>query len=114
MALMRSICAIAEGARRRSRCPSARRSSGSRSRALAPERPRSAVLDLEFGQAGRLCGRRGVVEDISHEGLRALLRDQGVSFQRLKTFKESTDPDFEAKQARVLALYAIPDGHAEP
>jgi transposase len=56
----------------------------------------------------------GVVEDISHEGLRALLREQGVSFQRLKTFKASTDPDFEAKQARVLELYAIADGHAEP
>lgn len=56
----------------------------------------------------------GVVEDISHEGLRALLREQGVSFQRLKTFKDSNDPDFEAKQARVLALYAIADGHAQP
>src|SRR5215218_860745 len=56
----------------------------------------------------------GVVEDISHEGLRALLREQGVSFQRLKTFKASNDPDFEAKQARVLELYAIADGHAEP
>jgi transposase len=56
----------------------------------------------------------GVVEDISHEGLRALLRQQGVSFQRLKTFKDSTDPDFETKQARVLELYAIADGHAPP
>ena len=56
----------------------------------------------------------GVVEDISHEGLRALLREEGVSFQRLKTFKDSNDPDFEAKQARVLELYAIADGHAEP
>jgi transposase len=56
----------------------------------------------------------GVVEDISHEGLRAVVREQGVSFQRLKTFKDSTDPDFEAKQARVLELYAIADGHVEP
>lgn len=56
----------------------------------------------------------GVVEDISHEGLRAILREQGVSFQRLKTFKASNDPDFEAKQVRVLELYAIADGHAEP
>ena len=56
----------------------------------------------------------GVVEDISHEGLPALLREEGVSFQRLKTFKESNDPNFEAKQARVLELYAIADGHAEP
>jgi transposase len=56
----------------------------------------------------------GVVEDISHEGLRALLGEQGVSFQRLKTFKDSNDPDFEAKQARVLELYAIADGHGVP
>lgn len=27
----------------------------------------------------------GVVDDISHEGLRALLREEGVSFQRIKT-----------------------------
>jgi transposase len=56
----------------------------------------------------------GVVEDISHEGLRALLREEGVSFQRLKTFKASNDPEFEAKQARVLELYAIADGHSQP
>ena len=56
----------------------------------------------------------GVVEDISHEGLRALLREQGVSFQRLKTFKDSNDPDFETKQGRVLELYAIADGHTKP
>jgi transposase len=56
----------------------------------------------------------GVVDDISHEGLRALLREQGVSFQRLKTFKDSNDPDFESKQARVLELYAIADRHTEP
>jgi transposase len=56
----------------------------------------------------------GAVEDISHEGLRALLREEGVSFQRLKAFKASNDPDFERKQARVLELYAIADGHAEP
>jgi transposase len=56
----------------------------------------------------------GVVEDISHEGLRTLLGEQGVSFQRLKTFKDSNDPDFEVKQARVLELYAIADGHAKP
>src|SRR6266498_4571532 len=27
----------------------------------------------------------GVVDDISHEGLRMLLREEGVTFQRLKT-----------------------------
>jgi transposase len=56
----------------------------------------------------------GVVEDISHEGLRSLLREEGVSFQRLKTWKQSNDPDFEAKKNRILELYDIADGKAEP
>ncbi len=56
----------------------------------------------------------GVVDDISHEGLRALLREEGVSFQRLKTWKQSNDPDVEAKKNRVLELYAIADGLRAP
>jgi transposase len=52
----------------------------------------------------------GVVEDISHEGLRALLREVGVSFQRLKTWKQSRDPRYEAKKNRVLHLYGLMDG----
>ena len=55
-----------------------------------------------------------MVDDISHEGLRVLLREEGVSFQVIKTFKVSNDPDFEAKKNRVLELYAIADGKAEP
>lgn len=56
----------------------------------------------------------GVVDDISHEGLRTLLREEGVSFQRIKTFKVSNDPNYETKKNRVLELYAIADGHIEP
>lgn len=56
----------------------------------------------------------GVVDDISHEGLRVLLREEGVSFQVIKTWKQSNDPDFEAKKNRVLELYDIADGKAEP
>jgi len=56
----------------------------------------------------------GVVDDISHEGFRVLLREEGVSFQVIKTWKQSTDPDFEAKKNRVLHLYDIADGKAEP
>ena len=56
----------------------------------------------------------GVVDDISHEGLRALLREEGVSFQVIKTFKQSNDPEFEVKKNRVLELYAIADGRADP
>jgi transposase len=40
----------------------------------------------------------GVVEDISHEGLRALLHEQGVSFQRLKTCKQSRDPHLRPRR----------------
>jgi hypothetical protein len=32
----------------------------------------------------------------------------------VKTYKASTDPDYEAKKNRVLELYAIADGKAEP
>jgi transposase len=56
----------------------------------------------------------GVVDDISHEGLRQVLREEGVSFQRIKTWKVSNDPDFEAKKNRILELYAIADGVAAP
>jgi transposase len=56
----------------------------------------------------------GVVDDISHEGLRQVLREEGVSFQRVKTWKVSNDPDFEAKKNRILELYAIADGVTEP
>src|SRR3954471_17303894 len=56
----------------------------------------------------------GVVDDISHEGLRVLLRQEGVTFQRIKTWKASMDPDYEAKKARVEHLYAIADREVVP
>jgi transposase len=49
----------------------------------------------------------GVVADISHEGLRQLLREEDVRFQALRTWKRSNDPDFEAKKNRILELYAL-------
>ncbi|UQI45811.1 helix-turn-helix domain-containing protein [Streptomyces sp. HU2014] len=56
----------------------------------------------------------GVVDDISQEGLRVLLREEGVSFQRVKTWKTSRDPDYAAKKAWVEHLYAIADGEVIP
>ena len=56
----------------------------------------------------------GVVDDISHEGLRVLLREEGVSFQVIKTWKQSNDPEFETKKNRVLELYDITDGRQKP
>ena len=54
----------------------------------------------------------GVAEGISHEGLRELLRAEKVSFQAVKTWKASADPDYAAKKARVDHLYAVADGEA--
>lgn len=54
----------------------------------------------------------GVVDDISHEGLRILLREEGVTFQRVKTWKTSND--YAAKKARVEHLYAIADREGIP
>src|SRR4029077_6787966 len=51
----------------------------------------------------------GGVDDISHEGLRMVLREEGVTFQRLKTWKASKDPRYAQKKARVEHLYAIAD-----
>ena len=56
----------------------------------------------------------GVVDDISHEGLRILLREEGVTFQRLKTWKASKDPQYAVKKARIEHLYAIADGEVIP
>jgi len=56
----------------------------------------------------------GVVDDISHEGLRTLLGEEGVSFQRVKTWKASKDPDYAMKKARVEHLYAIADREVVP
>src|ERR1017187_5130570 len=56
----------------------------------------------------------GVVDDISHEGLREVLKKEEVSFQAIKTWKQSTDPDYEAKKNRVLELYDIAEGKAGP
>jgi transposase len=56
----------------------------------------------------------GVVDDISHEGLRILIREEGVSFQRIKTWKTSRDPDYPARKARVEHQYAIAEGEVIP
>jgi hypothetical protein len=39
---------------------------------------------------------------------------EGVSFQRLKTWKASKDPDYAVKEARAEHLYAIADREVIP
>jgi transposase len=84
---------------------------------IALSRPQDHDLPFSVWSLSKLADflvAEGVVDDISHEGLRALLRDEDVSFQAVKTYKTSTDPDYDAKIRRVLELYALADGVAEP
>src|SRR5437588_229703 len=72
-------------------------------------RSRPAEHDLPFStwslsKLAEFLVAEGVVDDISHEGLRALLREEGVTFQRLKTWKASKDPDYAVKKARAQHL----------
>ena len=43
-----------------------------------------------------------------------LLREEGVTFQRVKTWKTSKDPHYAVKKARVEHLYAIADDEVTP
>ena len=82
---------------------------------IALSRPEDHDLPFSVWSLSKLADflvAEGVVDDISHEGLRALLRDEDVSFQAVKTYKASTDPDYDAKTRRVLELYALADGLA--
>lgn len=84
---------------------------------LALSRPQDHDLPFSTWSLSKLAEflvAEGVVDDISHEGLRQVLREEGVSFQRIKTWKVSNDPDFEAKKNRILELYAIADGITQP
>src|SRR5215813_4314339 len=84
---------------------------------IAKSRPGEHGLPFSTGSLSKLAEflvAEGVVDDISHEGLRTLLREEGVSFQRLKTWKTSSDPQYAVKTARIEHLYAIADREAAP
>lgn len=44
--------------------------------------------------------RKRIVSSVAIETLRRLLREEGVSLQRTKTWKQSTDPNYAAKKKR--------------
>ena len=84
---------------------------------IAKAKPAEHDLPFSTWSLARLADflvAEGVVDDISHEGLRVLLRAEGVTFQRLKTWKGSKDPRYAEKKARVEQLYAIADRQAVP
>jgi hypothetical protein len=43
-----------------------------------------------------------------------LLREEGVTFQRLKTWKASKEPQYAEKKARVEHLHAVADREVLP
>jgi hypothetical protein len=47
---------------------------------------------------------------ISHEGLRLLLHQEGVSFQVITAWRQSTDPDFVTRKNRIRHQYGLMDG----
>ena len=49
-----------------------------------------------------------IVESITPESVRTILKEAGVTHQRTKTWKESTDPLFEPKRRRITRLYRHP------
>jgi transposase len=80
---------------------------------IALSRPQDHNLPFSTWSLAKLADflvAEGVVDDISHEGLRLLLHEERVSFQRLKTWKQSRDPCYEAKKNRILHLYGLMDG----
>jgi transposase len=84
---------------------------------MAKSKPVEQGLPFSIWSLTRLADflvAEGVVDDISHEALRVLLREADVCFQRVKTWKTSRDPDYATKKARVERLYAIVDGEVIP
>jgi transposase len=84
---------------------------------IAKSRPAEHDLPFSTWSLSKLAEflvAEGVVDDISHEGLRVLLREDGVTFQRLKTWKASKDADYAVKRARIELWYAIADREVTP
>ena len=68
---------------------------------VALSRPEDLGLPFTQWSVSKLkayCLKEGLIPDISDEWVRRLLRREGVSYQRTKTWKESNDPDFEVKK----------------
>jgi len=72
---------------------------------IATSRPRDVGAPFTEWSLAKLQGflmEEGVVEEISLETIRRMLAEEQISYQRLKTWKQSPDPDYEAKKNRVL------------
>jgi len=74
--------------------------------AVALSRPHDLALPFTHWSLPKLRDHliaSGSVESISHEGVRQVLAERGISFQRTKTWKQSTDPEFKRKKGLFFA-----------
>lgn len=68
---------------------------------IALSRPTDLGLPYTKWSVAKLavyCRRKALLPNVSNEWIRRLLRQEGLSFQRTKTWKESPDPEFEKKK----------------
>ncbi len=74
--------------------------------AVAGARPDSLGVPLTRWSLSKLSGYlRGQGIEVSPAHLARILARNGISLQRTRSWKQSPDPDYEAKAARILALY---------
>ena len=74
---------------------------------LALSSPRDHGMPIQTWSLDRLRDtaiREGIVEHISRERLRQILHEEAVSYQAVKTWKTSNDPDFPKKLRRIRKL----------
>jgi transposase len=72
--------------------------------ATALARPADLGLPFTHWSVAKLqeyCRAKKLLPAFSDEWVRRLLRREGISFQRTKTWKESPDPDFESKKTAL-------------
>jgi len=79
---------------------------------VALSRPEDLGLPFTQWSVNKLsayCRKQGLIPPITDEWVRRLLRREGVSYQHTKTWKESPDPEFEAKKtASSTSTEAVP------
>ncbi len=74
---------------------------------LATSKPENLGLPFQQWSLNRLKNeavKRGIVDSISKEWLRVILDESEISFQSVRTWKESGDPEFEQKKRRIESL----------
>ena len=74
---------------------------------LATSKPKDLGLPFQqwsLSSLEREAVKRGIVDSISREWIRVILDESEVSFQSVRTWKESKDPAFEEKKRRIERL----------